>query len=730
MKSGLLSRLWARRSLISTQMYVGIGSVLALTIAASFVGWFSFNTVDQAQSKVSEESLPEMEAAFRIADHSRTMAAAAPRLIAAEPDEVDTFGEEIALAQVGFEEQILTLRDSGGLGSADYVADVQDLFFQLSFNVDRIRGQLGQQHFYAFRTQEFRVEIGSLRTQIESLLIPALDDQLFFQLTGYRTLREPPADRSVYLSEQEFNRYRHLATLKSETTLATQLLSSAETATESAFIEPLQESFESASGRILISLDAIREADIYDEVRPLFDRLLELGTSEGDGFDLLASHLRLQEQQDRLLQQTSALSDQLIDTVDELVAAAREAADEANRASNEAISTGRTLLVVISVLGVLAAFVISYGFVWRVVLRRIRTLSERMREMSAGRLEAKIDIKGDDEIAEMAGALEVFRRHALELQRLNLIEEMAEELVEKNQQLEEVLSELSLAQDQIVAQEKLAALGEVTAGVAHEIRNPLNFVKNFSEASEELIEELQEILEEDSPDFEEIDDITQDLTDNLERIRKHSARANRIVEDMLMIGRGGGEWQIVDLNTNFDEHALLAFHSARAIDPEFQLHLERDFDPEVGGIEAIPQDLGRVFLNMVSNSCHATDAKRQSLAERGGENYLPTVLLATKRVGDRVRVTIRDNGEGVPPELIDQIFNPFFTTKPANKGTGLGLALSSDIIRTHGGRVEVDSELGEYTSMTVELPLRQASAPDSRASDTEDETEPEGGNTP
>ena len=176
-----------------------------------------------------------------------------------------------------------------------------------------------------------------------------------------------------------------------------------------------------------------------------------------------------------------------------------------------------------------------------------------------------------------------------------------------------------------------------------------------------------------------------------------------------MMGRGGGEWQTVDLNTVFNEHAQLAYHSARAVDPDFQLTIERDFDPDVGDIEAIPQDLGRVFLNMVGNSCQAVDFKRVSIQEtpRAGTPYTPTVWLKTKRAGDRAQVIIRDNGDGIPPDVIDKIFNPFFTTKPTDKGTGLGLALSSDIVRTHGGTISVDSAEGEFAEMTVDLPLRR-----------------------
>jgi len=331
--------------------------------------------------------------------------------------------------------------------------------------------------------------------------------------------------------------------------------------------------------------------------------------------------------------------------------------------------------------------------------------------MADGNLEGAVDVHGKDEVAEMAAALEVFRRHALEVQRLNLVEKLAEELGEKNSQLEDVLAELQRAQDQIVMREKLVALGEVTAGVAHEIRNPLNFVKNFSEASQELIEELEEIFEEAEGDLsdddqEYIEEVVQDLTDNLERIRNHSERANRIVHDMLMMGRGGGEWRTVDLNLLVNEHALLAYHSARATDPNFQLDLQRDLDPQMGEIDAIPQDLGRTFLNMVGNSCHATDKKRKTLLESGQiGDYAPIVRLKTRRQSDKASVCIYDNGSGIPPDLKDKIFKPCFTTRPTDEGTRLGLALSSDIVRQHGGSIRVETVDGEFTEMIIELPL-------------------------
>ena len=185
---------------------------------------------------------------------------------------------------------------------------------------------------------------------------------------------------------------------------------------------------------------------------------------------------------------------------------------------------------------------------------------------------------------------------------------------------------------------------------------------------------------------------------------------------MLMMGRGSSERAPVNVNSLVDEYARLAYHSARAVDSEFQLDIKQDLDPDTGVLEAIPQDLGRVFLNMVGNACYATDEKRRSLGDTqvNGDRYWPTVWLSTQRTEESIIVRIRDNGSGMPPEVVEKIFNPFFTTKPTGQGTGLGLALSSDIVREHGGTIDVDTQPGEYTEMIVELPLEppvQVAAP-------------------
>ena len=707
-------RLLALRSRISTQMYLSVAGAGLLTVIASLVGWNSFNQVGLAQSRVIDESIPELGAAFRIAEYSGTLAAAAPRLTTSTTaEELESVSAEIAVAQQGFEDQLLLLQQYTGDPLFEQVrVNAQTVLFQLLSNINAIEGAMPQIFELTDKTEELRLELIELRRRLDEIVVPEIDDQLFYQLTGYRTLGEPAVARVVHLSEPEFNRYRYLAGLRADTTLATQLLSSAFSVSNAALIEPLQDSFESASGRLNISMSALGDSSVAADIQPILDRLIEMGTAEEDGFALLLQKRESEDEQQELLIENRNLALELLNGVNNLVTDAETNANEANAASSQALQTGRTLLLIISAAGVCGAILIGWGFVGRVLIRRIGQLSDRMRHMAEGDLEEEVEVYGKDEVAEMAAALEVFRRHALEVQRLNLVEKLAEELGEKNSQLEDVLVELQRAQDQIVLREKLVALGEVTAGVAHEIRNPLNFIKNFSEASQELIEELDEIYEEtdgqpSGEDKELVDEILHDISDNLDRIHNHSERANRIVHDMLMMGRGGGEWRTVDLNLLLNEHALLAYHSARATDTEFQLDIQRDLDPEMGEIEAIPQDLGRTFLNMVGNSCHATHKKRLALLEskRDGDPFFPIILLKTRREPDKAIVTIRDNGTGIPQDIIDDIFNPFFTTKPTDEGTGLGLALSNDIIRQHGGTVRVNSEEGEYAEMIIELPL-------------------------
>ena len=706
--NSILRNLGNRRFRISTLAYAGIGGAVALTVGASLVGWFSVDRVGNVQSKVNDGSVPELAASFGVAQFAGSLVAAAPRLAsAATPEEFERVSSEITESYRLFELELASLEERS-LQPFEHIRKRAD---SLLANIEEIEDDKVEFFELEQVLTELQAELADVRTRLGNTLVPAIDDQLFYTLTGYRDLDQKPDPRAVYLSEGEFSQYRYLSELQADANIATELLSNAFIATDPNSIEPLRERFEAALGRVQRNLDALEGSQFHTDIAPLFARISDLGIGAEGEFNLVERQLRLRAHEQDLLTSNRDIALQLVADVNVLVTTAEASAGEATQEASQAILTARTLLLVIGALSVVGALLIAWLFIGRILLSRLEKLSNWMRRMADGDLEARVEIGGRDEVADMAAALEVFRRHALEVQRLNLVEKLAEDLQGKNAELERVLEELNRAQDQIVASQKLAALGELTAGVAHEIKNPLNFVKNFSEASEELIEELSEILNESGPtlskeDQDLVKEISDDLAGNFERIRSHGARANRIVEDMLRMNRETGDRQPTDINLLLDEYAGLAFHSARASDTNFQLEIKQDLDPGLGIIEVIPQDLGRVFLNIVGNSCHATDERRQSLmGTQQGADYAPTIWLTTRRKEDVAEIRFKDNGPGIPSEVIDRIFNPFFTTKPTGKGTGLGLSICSDIVREHGGDIQVTSEPGEYTEMLITLPL-------------------------
>ena len=712
----LLGSLLQSRFRISTQLYATIGGAVALTISASLVGWFSFDNVGELQRRVNELRFPELEAAFGVAQYSGALVAAAPRLTTAEnPEDFETVAAGIAEDKKALEDQLAILERQDA--ADERFRRIRAHADTLISNIRAIETDMSVLFDLNDQSSDLRTELMELQARLQREIFPAVDDQFFYTRTGHRTLGEPPAPRWKHFSEAEFDRFRHLTDLLADANTATQLLESAFTVSDAFLIEPLREKFEASRNRIERSLSTLEGSRLGGQVTSDLQRLFELGTGDKGCLNLLVLQLRHTARQRDLLARNQEIARDLVAEADELVKASQASAAADTQESTQAIQAGRIVLVAITGLSIVGAVLIAWLIVGRILLRRLALLSQRMRRMASGELEGKVEIEGRDEVADMAAALEVFRRHALEVQRLNLVEKLAEELRGKNEQLESVLADLRKAQDQIVMREKLAALGELTAGVAHEIKNPLNFVKNFSESSEELLEELQEVIEEEGDklskdDRELVEELIQDLTDNLKRIHSHGERANRIVHDMLMMGRGSGEWQMTEVNSLLDEHTRLAYHSARATDPDFQLHMEMDLDPETGEFEVVPQDIGRVFLNMVGNACYATDQKRRAAAEAGEppSAYMPTLWVTTRRNGDRIQVRIKDNGNGIPAEIVDKIFNPFFTTKPTDQGTGLGLALSNDIVREHGGSIRVETEPGEFTEMTVEVPVMRSVA--------------------
>jgi signal transduction histidine kinase len=332
-------------------------------------------------------------------------------------------------------------------------------------------------------------------------------------------------------------------------------------------------------------------------------------------------------------------------------------------------------------------------------------LTQGTGSIGSGNLHERIDLKGNDELADLARA---FNEMAGKLSMAHdLLTRANEQEKKKSEELENALDQLRKAQDQLVVQQKLASLGSLTAGIAHEIKNPLNFVTNFAEVSVGLTSELRQFLMEhreriEPKAVENISDILADLEQTTSKIQEHGKRADAIVRNMLMHSRGqAGERQITNINSLVSEYVKLAYHGMRAQNVDFNVTIQEDLDPSVEPISVVAHDLSRVVLNIANNACYAAYEKRRRL----GPTFSPMVKVSTKNHASSVQIRIRDNGNGIPEQIRERIFEPFFTTKPTGSGTGLGLSISYDIIvQQHSGQIRVDSEPEQYTEFVITLP--------------------------
>jgi signal transduction histidine kinase len=295
--------------------------------------------------------------------------------------------------------------------------------------------------------------------------------------------------------------------------------------------------------------------------------------------------------------------------------------------------------------------------------------------------------------------LQIIEEKKVLLESQNII--LEKQVSERTRDLNLSLENLRSTQSQLIQSEKMASLGELTAGIAHEIQNPLNFVNNFSEVNNELLEELKE--EADKGNIDEVKAIANDIIDNSQKINQHGKRADAIVKGMLQHSRSSsGIKEQTDINKLADEYLRLAYHGLRAKDKSFNATLITDYDETIGKINIIPQDMGRVILNLITNAFYATNEKQKS----GIEKYEPTVWISTKKNGDAVEISVKDNGNGIPQTALDKIFQPFFTTKPTGQGTGLGLSLAYDIVKAHGGELKVTTEENVGTEFNILLPIK------------------------
>ena len=334
----------------------------------------------------------------------------------------------------------------------------------------------------------------------------------------------------------------------------------------------------------------------------------------------------------------------------------------------------------------------------------VRTVAVEMwiRRLGMGDLEFRIEARGKDEIGLACMSLETLRQSSIRAMQVDTVHELTEELREKNGELEQALVDLRQSQDRIISQQKLAELGELSAGVAHEMRNPLQFILNFSSSSKEIVRELGEMLEQrDGVDWDELKELVGDLENNTERVLHHSGRATGIVSAMLTLDRGvGGAFRPVNLNELLVEQTHLAHRAVQSYEAGFGAEVVLELEEGLEEIVAVPEDIARVIMNVVTNAC-------QSMAERGRleeEGYKPEMVVGTASREDGVTMVVRDNGMGMTPEVIAKMFNPFFTTRDTARNTGLGLSLAYDVVREHGGEIYAESEPKQYAEIRVVLP--------------------------
>ncbi|WP_420438594.1 sensor histidine kinase [Candidatus Palauibacter sp.] len=683
---------------IGSQIVVGLGSVVLLTISAILLALLLMSIVERGQSEVTQEQIPSLLAGHRVTQHSEALLRASPQLLSAtDPAVLQDVRAAVLLEQDSLQFWV------GEVGGAAMDADVASLAEDLVANINEIYESVNNRMAYNAGLAEMAAVVGETGLRLQLVLEEAIDDQYFFIRTGLRQLTDVPAPGSQRQALEEIQQLDGLLNFKASQNQAITLIQQAFAETDAELLLANQERVETALRDVRATLPRIRPllretlADAVSVPSELYGGPAGIFQTRRRELDEIGRAEELIERN----RQTTAELDLGVRTLMERV---EDTAREAANRSAFLVRLGFWFLLAV-ILFTIGAARIAWKTFGRSLIVRLSSLFETTRRMSEGDLEVKVEVEGNDEVTDMAHALEVFRKHALEVQRLNLVEKLAQEVQSKNEALEQTLDDLQRTQQQVITQEKLASLGALTAGIAHEIRNPLNFVNNFAVLSKELVEELNEELKEVAEGTAELDqefiaEVLGDLDMNVTKVREHGGRADRIVEGMLAHSRDdAGDAETIDVNMLLDEYAKLAYHGLRGNDSSFNVTIDRDFDEEAGEVTGIARDLSRVFLNIVTNACHATAARK----EQDGADYSPTVALRTEGHEDHVIVSIRDNGTGIPDSIARKIFEPFFTTKSGTQGTGLGLSISRDIVVGHGGDVAVESEPGKFTEFRIKL---------------------------
>ncbi len=816
--------------------FMGISALAALAAAAAI--YFSY-LVGGLMERIAEEQVPLALSSLELSRESERIMAAAPALLSvSDRDEHQALQQRIDTEAQELRELLAELERSGRNGdNNDAFNALAPAVAGIGKNLAALNDVISGRLEIAARERSLMDGLFEIHAETQKLLAPwvlTTDAEI-------RDLRDQSRDPARGPDQRAASALRLDA--RNETF---RRLRSAELLASSINDTLLKATVEEDRARLDVHAFRLRRQlqDLQALAAELDPRLRALLMQRVAEFSAIAQgpdgiprtqerELELLQRAEILLAENSAIARQLTTAVDRLVTGAKRGISEARGAVLSAQQFNSRLLISIVAVAILSSVLIVWLYVGRNLVGRLISLSDSMAAISRGSLDEPLAVGGEDEIARMAEALEVFRQTALVVRETNLqeirearrrltdaIESISEgfalfdaddrlvvansrygeqypglvdlvkpgvsfeqiiravvergivefgdagqaafvrqrlehhrnpaqallqkqadgrwiqvservtgdggrvavytdvtdlkeqelAVVQAKNQAEQALADLKQAQTSLVQAQKLALLGQLAAGIAHEIKNPLNFVNNFAELTEDLLQELRALLtarlgELDASTRAEVEDLFATLGGNLRKINEHGERADAIVRGMLAHSRGGaGDRRAVDINALLEESLNLAYHGARATDHEFNISLERDFDPDAGLVEVIPQDLTRVFLNLFGNSF---DATRQRQVLPGQADYRPTLRVTTAGTDESVEIRVRDNGIGIGADILDKVFTPFFTTKPAREGTGLGLSISYDIIvGEHQGEIQVDSREGEYTEFRIKVPRR------------------------
>ena len=712
---------------IGLQLYVILGVFVALIMLTSLLGRVSLLEMNDIQKNITEHHIPELSIAIRMGQESVALANIAPSLqVASSEKEVQAVRETVdkhaerldevlqQLEKINFDtETSMVVLSKFKNFSQDLLNNLKSLEKSVYTTID-IRKKL------KVSTEKAQQEARAL----DNFLLARIDDQTFFLNTGWKELAQrksvSPARR---LRGGAVDYYRSLMTLRSQSQKAANLLGETVQIANGDLIQPLRERFQAASDTCERVLQSITDKGLQQKARGRFEMIKSIGlgggnaregTTPNDGlFHMMEIVFQEEEQQSNYLAGNNSIVQVLSQQTETLIKAIRSASSGTSELFADAISNRRNEFFALNIISVIIALLVGNFLVRKNLIGRIKNLSSTMITLSEGNLRTPLTIRGNDEITDMSRSLEVFRQHAYEAQKLELVERLAKENQEKNTELESTINKLKNAQQQMIMQEKLASLGQLTSGIAHEIKNPLNFITNFSLVSRELLEDISrevadigEKVPAENKTF--IEEVLRDLYGNMEKINFHGQRANDIVKGMLQHSRGGdsGTTEEIVFARFLDSTINLAYQGKRTSSKEFNVDIKKAYDENIDKVSINPQDISRVILNLITNACDAVEDKRK--ASPKGSDYQPTIWVETRKIGKQnspvVEIRVRDNGPGIPEKLAQKVFDPFFTTKPTDKGTGLGLSLSHDIIAKHRGVLKLQ-RLEEGTEFIVELPL-------------------------